>query len=287
MSVTAGCLTGGAGAGAVPAELSGRPGFDPFLRASLLSGPTTQVPWQNDPAFNAAKKENGCTALLAAYKTVLRDPLPGEEGNVHLAARYIRGALVPPGETFSQNETAGPYTAERGYDSGPTYMGTLYSETIGGGVCKIASTLFNVAVLSDLAIVERHTHSMPVPYVPYGQDATVYYGAKDLKFKNTTGAPILIWAEGIDNILYIGFYGQSVPPELVWHHDVLNVYRAPVVYRDNTKLPKGTEHVLHEGMDGAAIRSWITRFHSDGTSDVREMGTHYYNPLSWIIERNN
>ena len=37
---------------------------------------------------------------------------------------------------------------------------------------------YNVAVLSNLKIIERHNHSMPVPYVPYGQDATVAYGSK-------------------------------------------------------------------------------------------------------------
>jgi hypothetical protein len=110
---------------------------------------------------------------------VLKDPLPGEESNVHLAAKILSGAIVNPGEIFSQNERIGPYSESRGFQKGPTYNGSKLSTTIGGGVCKIASTLYNAAILSNLPIVERHPHGMPVPYVPYGQDATVSYGKID------------------------------------------------------------------------------------------------------------
>ena len=260
--------------------------FDPFMRATLLSGPVNWLPWASDPVFIEALKKNGSPTLMAAYKTVLKDPLPGEEANVHLAARYIRGSVIGPGKIFSQNQTAGPYTSARGFSKGPTYLGSTYGETIGGGVCKIASTLFNVVMLSDLPIVERHTHGMPVPYVPYGQDATVAYGAKDFRFKNSTDSPLLVWAEGIDNILYIAIYGKSVPPQIVWHHEVLKVIKAPVAYQTNRSLPENSEKVTHEGMDGAVVRSWVVRTYPDGRTDVRELGTHSYNPLPWTIERN-
>jgi vancomycin resistance protein YoaR len=260
--------------------------FDPFMRATLLSGPTTWLPWANDPAFIEAREKNGNPMLMGAYKTVLKDPLPGEEANVHLAARYIRGTVVGAGKVFSQNSTAGPYTADRGYSKGPTYAGATYIETIGGGVCKIASTLFNVVMLSDLQIVERHTHGMPVPYVPYGQDATVAYGAKDFKFKNSMEAPLLVWAEGIDNVLYIAIYGKGTPPTIEWHHEVQKVIKAPVTYHINRSLPENSEKVSHEGMEGAVVRSWVTRTYPDGKNDIRELGTHYYNPLPWVIERN-
>ncbi|MEG6572454.1 VanW family protein [[Clostridium] cellulosi] len=258
--------------------------FDPFMKKTLESGPTTEVPWENDPAFLAAKEKYDCPILMAAYKTVLHDPLPGEEFNVHLAAKYICGCVVEPNKVFSQNNTAGPYTKERGYQSGPTYKGTEVSETVGGGVCKIASTLFNTAILSNLKIVERHTHSMPVPYVPYGQDATVYYGAKDFKFMNNTSSPVLIWAKGIDNILYIGFYGKTKPPKVEWKHEVISVTKAPVYTKKNPNLPPNTEKITHEGMDGAVINSWIILTYPDGKTVKKAMGKSYYSPLPYIKE---
>lgn len=260
--------------------------FDPLMTGVLLSGPTTEVPWENDDDFLGAKEQNGTPVLMAAYKTVLKDPLPGEEYNVHLAARYICGTVLAPGKTLSQNQTAGPYTTDRGYQKGPTYNGTSVSTTVGGGVCKIASTLYNVVVLSDLEIVERHNHGMPVPYVPYGQDATVSYGAKDFKFKNNTQNSILIWAKGVDNVLYIGFYGQTAPPQVTWSHDVLSVTKAPVYYQKNKELPPGKENMLHEGMDGAVVKSTITLVYPDGTTKTKDMGTSRYSPLPYTIEVN-
>lgn len=259
--------------------------FDPFMKDTLLSGQTTEVPWVDNENFRNAAEKNNCPVLMAAYKTVLKDPLPGEEENVHLAASYICGTILNPNEVFSQNKKAGPYTADRGYKEGPTYFGTKVSTTVGGGVCKIASTLYNVAVLSNLAIVERFNHTMPVPYVPYGQDATVYYGIKDFKFKNTSESPVLIWAQGVDNILYIAFYGQNSPPKIVWNHEVIKVFKTNVIYTVNDNLPPNTEKVLHEGMDGAIIKSTLTITYPDGTVNNKDMGTSQYKSLPFIIEK--
>ncbi|WP_010252438.1 VanW family protein [Acetivibrio cellulolyticus] len=253
---------------------------------SIKSGETSSFPWENDDKFKAVQTTNDCNELLAGYKTVLRDPLPGEEDNVHLAARYLAGTIVKTGEVFSQNQKVGPYTLDRGFQKGPTYAGTQLITTVGGGVCKIASTLYNVAILSNLQVVERYNHNMPVPYVPYGQDATVSYGAKDFKFKNNTTFPILIWAQGVDNTLYIGFYGKTKPPKVQWHHETLKVYQAEKIYKTNTSLPAGTEKVILEGMDGGVVRSWVTIENPDGTTAIKELGKSYYNPMSYIIEKN-
>jgi hypothetical protein len=258
--------------------------FDPLMTGKLLSGPTSEVPWEDDEKFLTMKEKYDCPILMGAYKTVLPDPLPGEESNVHLAARYICGTVLEPNKVFSQNSVAGPYTTQRGYQKGPTYVGSSYTETISGGVCKIASTLYNVAILSNLAIVERHTHSMPVPYVPYGQDATVYYGSRDIKFMNNTTSPVLIWAEGIDNVLYIGFYGRTIPPEVTWKHEVIKVFKAPVIYKKNGTLPLNEEKLIHEGMDGVLINSWIILTYPDGTSTEKNLGKRYYAPLAHIKE---
>lgn len=252
----------------------------------LSSGRVNVLPWENDSEFIKAKEENDTPILMSAYRTVLRDPLPGEEYNVHLAAKMLAGIIVKPGQIFSQNQSIGPYTESKGFKKGPTYIGSNLSTTIGGGVCKIASTLYNVTILSNLQVIERHAHSMPVPYVPYGQDATVSYGAKDFKFKNDASHPIMIWAQGIDNILYIGFYGRTSPPEIEWHHEILQVKKAPNIYKINPELEPGTEKLVLEGMDGVNVISWISIINSDNSVTIKEMGKSNYNPMASIYERN-
>lgn len=249
------------------------------------SGPVSVLPWDGDAAFVEKQAEAGAPVLMGAYRAVLRDPLPGEEFNVHLAAKMLDGIVVAPGQTFSQNHSIGPYTEARGFRIGPTYIGTQLTKTIGGGVCKIASTLYNVTVLSDLKIVERHCHTMPVPYVPYGQDATVSYGNRDFKFKNDSPYPVMIWAQGVDNKLYIAFYGQVQPPAVEWTHDVTNVVKAQVIYKRGAGMAPGTERIALEGMDGATVRSIVTVRYADGSVVVKNMGMSFYQPMAFVIEK--
>lgn len=250
------------------------------------SGQVYSVPWEWDTDFLKEQEAAGAFVLMAAYCTVLEDPLPGEEENVYHGTNMLRGIIIMPGDEFSQNRFIGPYTAYNGYKKGPTYVGNRLISTIGGGVCKISSTLYNVCTLSDLKVLERHPHGMPVPYVPYGQDATVSYGSKDFRFKNNTKFPILIWAKCVDNRLYIGFYGRKLPPKVEWHHQILKITKAPEIQRRNTKLPPGTRNLLVRGMDGASVKSWLTIIADDNTVKVKSLGTDYYSPMPYVYETN-
>lgn len=251
-----------------------------------ISGAVSSLPWADKGDFLKAQKDIDAPVLMAAYCTVFDDPLPSEEFNVHLAADSIAGAIVEPNEVFSQNNTIGPYDEHKGYKPGQSYSGSEIIDTIGGGVCKMATTLYNVSVASNLVIVERYNHFMPVSYVPYGQDATVSYGSKDLKFKNNTEFPILIWAEGIGNRLYMGFYGKMKPPKVEWNHKVLNKIGAPKVYETNPSLPKSEERILVKGMPGAKIESWVVIIDSEGKTETKYMGISQYWPMPYIIEKN-
>lgn len=252
----------------------------------LVSGPVWDVPWEEDETFFKTRMRNDTNVLMAAYRTVLKDPLPGEEDNVHLAAEMLRGILVKQGQIFSQNGSIGPYTLDRGFQKGPTYMGTRLTTTIGGGVCKIASTLYNVTALCNLEIVERYNHTMPVPYVPYGQDATVAYGARDFRFRNNTDTPIMIWAEGVDNILYIAFYGRHPAPVVEWRHETLETRKASREVKPNASLKPGEEKIVLEGMDGAVVKSWLYVRGRDW-AEVRYMGVSDYKPMPYSIEVGN
>lgn len=251
-----------------------------------VSGTVTNLPWIKDEEFLKAQEEIEANVLMGAFCSVLINPLPGEEFNVDLAAKSVKGIVVPPNSVFSQNESIGPYTESRGYKKGASYTGGNIVQTEGGGVCKIASTLYNVVILSDLDIVERHNHTMPVNYVPYGQDATVAYGGKDFKFKNDKDYPILIWAKIVDNRLYIGFYGQEKSPQVEWHHKVKNIVKAPKYYKNNPELKEGEEKVIITGIDGATAESWITIRYEDGKVKTKKLGISHYIPLPHIIEVN-
>jgi vancomycin resistance protein YoaR len=125
-----------------------------------------------------------CTTRTAA--------LAKRNRNIRLAAGQIDGTLLSPGETFSLRKIIGKPTQARGYRTAPVFVNATLTSGIGGGVSQVTGTLFNAAALAGLRIVEVHPHSQPVSYLPIGRDATFAYGAKDLKFANTTDAPVYI-----------------------------------------------------------------------------------------------
>lgn len=242
--------------------------------------------WESDKDFLKLQNEYKVPIRMAIFKTVLPNPLPGEEYNVTLGAQLLCGNIILPGEVFSLNDTLGPYSKERGFKEGPTYSGNKLITSIGGGMCKIATTLYNLAVLSNLQILERHPHSMIVQYVPLGQDATVSYGSKNLRFKNTSSSPILIWGVNKDNTLYMAFYSNTVAPKVTWNHKTLNTRNKQVIYKKSKQVPKDTTIIL-EGCNGYTVKSWLTIEHSNSRIENEYIGIDHYTPMNEIILNND
>lgn len=247
---------------------------------------TENLPWESDARFLAAIKEYNTPKRIASFKATLHDPIGAEIYNISHAADELAGRVVKPGEIFSQNKSIGPYSKEKGYKAGPMYVGNNVTSAYGGGVCKIATLLFNVAILSDVEIIQRHTHSMTVPYVPPGQDATVYYGAKDVCFRNNTEGNIIIWSRMVGNTLYMAMYGTKEPPKVEWHHVTLKRTPFTTIYKKNTKLKKGEEKTLIQGHEGVVVRSSIVVSYPEGKKETRNFGEKYYAPCSTVIEYN-
>ncbi len=241
--------------------------------------------WENDRRFHEICAKYRTSVRMSAFQTTLPDPLPGEEYNVALAADIISGCIVPPNRIFSVNKVVGPYNRERGFKDGPTYSGTKLIKTIGGGVCKIASTLYNVAVLANLKIIERRHHGMLVPYVPPGQDATVADGNKDFKFKNNTDSPLLIWADTKENTLYMALYGKNSPPKVSWHHQIIDHQDFKTSYHFNSSLNPGEERVVIEGSEGMTVKNWLIIEEANGKKVRKDLGVDYYRPMLRVIER--
>ncbi|MEQ8236449.1 MAG: VanW family protein [Syntrophomonadaceae bacterium] len=131
------------------------------------------------------------TYISAYYTTLINSP-PDRTHNIILATRAINGTLLASGETFSFNRTVGRRTLAADYKEALIFLGDEIVPGVGGGVCQVASTLYNTALEGGLQIVERHPHTLPVTYVAPQRDATVGWPSTDLKFKNTLGRPLRI-----------------------------------------------------------------------------------------------
>lgn len=263
-------------------------GYEPYckdyIKGNSASGPIYAMPWDDDPEFLSFQEKYGSYILLGGYKTVLPEPLPGEEHNVSVCSRYLRGMVIQPGERFSFNDSVGPYNKERGFMEGPSYAGTTLIKSTGGGVCKVATTLYNAAVLGNLNIIERHNHTMPVSYVEYGQDASVAFDYKDLKLINNKTYPVFIWVEGIGNTLYLGIYGREFPPAVEWRHEYTGIKAPFTIYKKNKLLKPGEIKEIVKGMEGKTVKSWVKVTYKDGAEEIKYMGISVYEPLPCILE---
>ncbi|TGN64153.1 hypothetical protein EXE59_09465 [Nocardioides eburneiflavus] len=112
--------------------------------------------------------------------------------NIGRAAEIIDGTLLKPGETFSLNDTVGERTEANGFTKGYVINDGILVQDLGGGVSQMATTLFNAMFFAGLEDVEHKPHSFYIDRYPVGREATVAWGAVDLRFTNDTPYGVLI-----------------------------------------------------------------------------------------------
>lgn len=107
--------------------------------------------------------------------------------NLKIASKKINGTIIRPGETFDFNKVVGSRTTSKGYKKAHVFTGgDGVAMGLAGGICQVASTTFNAALLANVQIVERHQHSQRVSYVPLGRDAAISGNVQNFKWKNNT-----------------------------------------------------------------------------------------------------
>lgn len=148
-----------------------------------------------------------CDTVIGTFRTSYVGAGTGRAQNIRAGAEHLQAKVILPGDLFSVAEALMPFTEENGYATGGTYIDGQLSESIGGGVCQLSTTLYNALLQTRLEIVERYPHSMPVGYIPPGRDAAIAGDYKDLKFKNTTKAPVLLLCETTGEEVKVTLYG--------------------------------------------------------------------------------
>ena len=93
--------------------------------------------------------------------------------NLAVGAGKINGRVLMPGEVISGYECLQPFTLENGYKTAAAYENGQVVDSIGGGVCQIATTLYDAALQAEMEIVQSQNHSMIVTYVKPSMDAAI------------------------------------------------------------------------------------------------------------------
>jgi vancomycin resistance protein YoaR len=201
-------------------------------------------------------------SLLSIYTTQFDPYDKNRSQNINLAAKNINNILVRPNEVFSFNKYVGERLSENGYKEAPVFIEGKLSLDWGGGVCQVSSTLYNAALLADMAIEERTSHFHPPGYVPLGQDATVADNLLDFKFKNTTGNNIYITCDVSNKELIVQMFGKRNPAAT----DIRIVATDKKVLEPNTivkqdpTLEMGKEIIDSEGEKGFQVTTYRVKY---------------------------
>lgn len=157
------------------------------------------------PRLTAASLE-GTDVKIGTFTTRFNRGLIGRTRNIRVASATVDGKVLMPGDTFSFNASTGERTWDKGYriahifERKPGQAKAEVVDGLAGGVCQVSTTLYNAVrkgnqkVDSALKIVQRESHSLPVPYIASGLDATVAWPNRDFKFQNTLPHPVYLRA---------------------------------------------------------------------------------------------
>ncbi len=174
-------------------------------------------------SFCATRAETDSLAKLTPLTTLaqpIHDAPRVEEKRANLtkAIGLLQGLQINPGEVFSFWAAIGEPTAARGWRAGRTIINDIVSADAGGGLCQLSGLVHHLGALAGLTVIERHPHSADLyeehqRFMPLGLDATVVYGFKDLRLRNTGEAPVwLSFALAPDEIQGAIVAEKQAPP---------------------------------------------------------------------------
>ncbi|CAH1209479.1 hypothetical protein PAECIP111892_03224 [Paenibacillus auburnensis] len=259
--------------------------------AEFLTGKsiTLEVPLTvQEPAVTLkALKDQGIERKISQFSTSLGLSGPGRTFNVEAAAKAVNGTMLPPGAVFDYGKAIEKAQAEYGFREAPVIVNGKLQPGTGGGICQVSSTLYNAALRSGLEIVERRNHSLPVSYLPKGQDATFSQGYINFRFRNNTGKYLIIKAAVQGRTLTVKLFGTF--PRNVYYSvqsQTVEVLQPAAKYVADSSLPRGGTRVLQSGKAGYIVETYITRFVDGKAVEKKKLSRDVYPAQKQVIAIN-
>ena len=147
------------------------------------------------------------TYKLGEFETSFNPANEPRVHNIKTACSKINQKLLLAGEEFSMDMALGDRTERNGYKTAKVIVNNELVDGLGGGICQVASTIYNTVLLSGLEVLERRNHTLPLSYIEMGRDATISQGYIDFRFRNNTGYAILIEAKTAANRVIVTIWG--------------------------------------------------------------------------------
>lgn len=222
-------------------------------------------------------------SLISTFSTNFASSSSARAANLKVAASTIDGTVLMPGETFSFNNTIGKTTPDKGYKLAPVIVDGEHGEDYGGGVCQIATTLYNSILRANLKIAERHHHSLPSSYIGLGMDATVANPYLDFKFTNSYSSPVYIRGYIVNRNVYFSVYSAGAEKKYTYTYTTksTDIPTSYTTQKDNT-LEEGKEKIIKEASLGHKVQVYRNTIENGKIIKTELIYNDTYNPVKGI-----
>ncbi len=232
----------------------------------------------------AALEQIELGAVLGEFETRYNRSSGAEDRthNLKVAAAKLDGFVIEPGATFDFNAAVGGRSELNGFRPAPVIADGELVDGLGGGTCQIASTLHAAALFAALPIVTRTPHSRPSYYIRLGLDATVVYGAQNLRFANDRPYPVVIGLTVDDGRVHATLHGRARDRTVIFmrHIDTIVPFEERTI-ADRT-LPAGVRVLEQRGIPGFEITRVRVVRDAANQQDIRERSTDSYPPTAQV-----
>ncbi len=225
----------------------------------------------------------GIKELVARGTTKFAGSSKARVKNIEVAASKFVGVVIPPGGVFSFNHFVGDVTAANGFEDSLIIAGDRTAVGVGGGVCQVSTTIFRASFFGGFPTVERWAHGYVVSY--YGKpgiDATVYTPNVDFKFKNTSGAYLLIKpiVDTQKGVLTFEFYGTDPGWKVEVGEPKYSNRKAPPppLYIEDPTMPPGKVVQFDWAVEGLDAKVSRKVWDKDGNLLIDEVLKSSYKP---------
>jgi len=203
----------------------------PLKRQLRLLGCRAIARWRRYPFRHSLRSRQLAEAAAASFATqcttwqAISTPIP-ERGdastcanrrhNLELAIRSLNNRLILPGGAFSLSQQLGEPTEAAGYRAGPVFVKGHVLKDTGGGLCLIATNLYQLFLYAGCRILERHNHSIDAygedRFYALGEDAAIAYSTKDLAVRNPFNNRMLLRLRVDEHALHSEILGPGPRP---------------------------------------------------------------------------
>lgn len=231
--------------------------------------------------------ELGMIGSIASYTTQYTTGAGTEarNHNIALVSQLLSNSVVKPGGNWSFNGTAGDCsTEERGFQGAGAIVDGEYDDAIGGGICQVATTMFNAVYDAGFPVLTRHNHSLYIASYPTGRDAAVSWPDLDLVWENDSASDVLVRLSCVDGSVTATLYGVDPGYRVStttgdWGEGEKYATRTKT---DETLAPN-TSYVKTRGTDGRTITVIRTVKDESGTFLHEDAFNSVYDSVTEVV----